>query len=63
MRKEIIEHKFRKRVESLINQGFDPDLAESIAESEKAQANTSIREVKATTPSQGGSDGTRTHGT
>ena len=35
MRKAIQEHKYRKRVESLVNQGFDRELAEKIASEER----------------------------
>ena len=38
MREVIQEHKYRKRVRSLINQGFDKELAEKIADEERKSA-------------------------
>lgn len=41
MREVIQEHKYRKRVQSLINQGFDKELAEKIANEERKSATES----------------------
>ena len=42
MRKIIQEHKYRKRIESLVNQGFDRELAEEIANEERKSATDSL---------------------